>query len=102
MKTTVIGVKRVAGNSKANGTPFDMCRLLCLTPVVQSNGKTQVNGAGSEQMELSLDKDALPLFMRLDWSNGPIKLEIELEPRPHFGKVESVVTGIKLPLAKAA
>lgn len=98
MKCLIAGVKRIAGTAKESGKPFDMCHVLCLTPIETSNGKTQVNGSGFELMQIPLDTNALPSFMRLAY---PVQVELILEPRPRFGKVETVCAGFK-EIAKAA
>lgn len=90
MQMTVCGVQRMAGQSKA-GSQFDMCQLLALIPVENSNGKIQVNGAGFRVMELPLDVAALPVFMTQKF---PIILDLATEPRPRNGRLETVVTGI--------
>ena len=91
MKMQVCGVQRIAGTSKA-GSAFDMCQLLALIPIEPTNsGKVQVNGAGLKLMELPLDPQALTQFMGLKF---PLMLDLEMEPRPRNGRVETVVVGI--------
>lgn len=98
MKMNVCGVQRMAGTSKA-GSAFDMCQLMALIPIEQSNsGKIQVNGAGLKVMELPLDPAAMTQFMGLKF---PLALDLEMEPRPRNGRVETVVVGI-LPQKQAA
>lgn len=99
MKTLLAGVKRVAGNAKAPPhNPFDICNVLALTPITVANGKFQVNGAGFEIMEIPLDASALPAFMKLTF---PVQVELVLDHRPRFGKVEMICTGFR-EIAKAA
>lgn len=100
MKIMVAGVQRIAGLSKANNAPFDMCSLIALTPVEIVNGKTQINGAGFKPMEIPLDPSVLPLFMNQKF---PAVFDIETEPRPRMGKFETTVIGlVSAPLPKAA
>lgn len=93
MKMLVAGVQRVAGLSKATKSPFDMCNLLALTPVEIVNQAVQINGVGFKQMEIPLDPVALPQFMAIPAAKFPLVLDLEMEPRPRNGKVETVVVG---------
>jgi hypothetical protein len=104
MKATVAGVKRMAGTAKASGNAYDMCNLTCLVPVEQvNNPKMQVNGAGFTAMEMPVDVEALPVFMKLKY---PLVLDLETDVRLRSGRPETVVVGIKeqatAPVAKAA
>jgi len=90
MKMTVSGVQRMAGTSKA-GNQFDMCQLFALVPIENRTGKITTSGHGLHEMEIPMDAAALPHFANLKF---PITLELEMEPRPRNGRVETVVTGI--------
>lgn len=93
MQATVVGVKRVKGIAKNSGNPFDMSRLLLLSPIESvAQEKFQVAGAGFEVSEVPLDVSALPLFMGVAY---PAKLDLIVEPRPFRGGFETVVTGIQ-------
>jgi len=101
MKMLVAGVQRIAGTAKASGSPFDMCNVLALSPIEITNGKVQINGVGYKQMEIPLDVNALPQFMSIDPKKYPLVLDLDMEPRPRMGKVETVVVGIAA-VSKAA
>lgn len=92
MKMLVAGVQRMAGISKA-GSPFDMCNLHGLTQVEVVQGKFNKSGAGYTEMQLPLDPMALSQFMAYA-DKFPLVLDLETEPRPRMGKVETVVVGI--------
>lgn len=94
MKILVAGVQRIAGTAKSSGSAFDMCNLLALVPVENVVGKVTINGVGYKQMEIPMDVACLPLFLTIPQDRFPLMLELELEPRPRMGKVETVVTGI--------
>lgn len=91
MKFNVIGVKRIEGVAKATGNAFDMCRVYCLVPIEQSQGKTKVTGYGAELAELELLPEALPLFAKVQF---PSELELKVDQRFVFGEFRSVVVGI--------
>ena len=95
MKLTVLGVKLVKGLSKANSTPFAMCRLFA-TVAIEAGGseKVQVRGAGFELAEMNLDEEALAGFMALKF---PITLELTTDSKPYRGKFETIVTGFVAP-----
>lgn len=101
MKMLVAGVQRIAGTAKQSGSPFDMSNVIALTPIEITNGKVQINGVGYKQMEIPLDVSCLPQFMAIPQKNYPLVLDLDMEPRPRMGKVETVVVGIIAP-AKAA
>lgn len=98
MKMLVAGVQRIAGMSKAN-SPFDMCNLIALVPIEPVQGKFTINGCGYKEMTLPVVVEALPQF--LSQPKYPCVLDLETEPRPRGGKLETVVVGI-VQLAKAA
>ena len=91
MKLNVLGVKRIIGKSKANGSPFDMCRLLASVPIdVGGTDKFQVTGYGSELAEVNLDPACLPSFAGVKF---PCVMDLTTDSRPFRGKFETVVTG---------
>lgn len=92
MKLTVLGVKRIEGNAKTTGNPFDMCRLFAMVPieVTGAGSKVTVHGFGFELAEVNLDPDALPKFKDVRF---PAQLELLTDSRPFRGKLETVVTG---------
>ncbi|GAB2879433.1 hypothetical protein GCM10027046_04230 [Uliginosibacterium flavum] len=97
MKLQVLGVKRVKGESKESGAPFDMCRIIALSPIESmASGKLQITGAGFEVAEMSLLPEAMPKFLSLPF---PCDVELVIEPRAYRGKFESFVVGF-LPAAK--
>jgi hypothetical protein len=99
MKMLVAGVQRIAGTSKT-GSAFDMCNVTCLVPVeAMNNGKITISGTGFKIMEVPLDAGAMAQFSGVKF---PVVLDLDTEPRPRNGKVETVVTGINASLAKAA
>ena len=99
MKVLVSGVQRIVGTSKA-GSAFDMCNVLSLVPVeAMNNGKIAISGHGYKLMEIALDPQVLPQFAGL---NFPLVLDLNVEPRPRNGKVESVVVGLLADPKKAA
>lgn len=101
MKLTVLGVKRIQGTSSKTGNPFDMCNLIALTPIAPFSGKVTVQGFGFETMEVSLDPNGLAAFAAYQ-GKFPATLELETESQPFMGKLETVVTGIKSSVARAA
>lgn len=91
MKILVAGVQRIAGTSKT-GSAFDMCNVSCLVPVeAVNNGKISVSGAGYKLMEIPADAAILSQFQGIKF---PCILDLETEPRPRNGKVETVVCGL--------
>jgi len=94
MKVQVVGCQRIAGTSKATGAAFDMCNIVCLTPIENVNStKIQIKGAGFKSMEIPLDPAFMSQFIDLKF---PCLIDLVLEPRPRGGKVETVVVGIAL------
>jgi len=97
MQLNVIGVKRVKGEGKESGLPYDICRIIALSPVeAVSTSKMQISGAGYEVAEMPLDTDALPKFLGLKF---PVSLSLITDARPYRGKFETVVVGFE-PIAK--
>lgn len=92
MKILVAGVQRIAGTSSKSGLPYDMCNVICLVPVeAVANAKMNLTGTGYKVMEIPLDPVCLPTFAGHKF---PCVLDLDTEPRPRSGKVETVVTGI--------
>src|SRR5437879_2866609 len=90
MKITLIGVKRMAGKGKKDGSPFDFSQLFGLVPVeIVSKDNLNISGAGFEIAEIPLDDDAdlLKKFCELKY---PIQLDLQMDSRPRFGKFESL------------
>lgn len=93
MKCMVVGVKRVAGISKATKNPFDMSRVLGLIPVSPvSREDFQVSGAGFEQFEINADARALAEFQGLDF---PVEVTLRVEHRAGRRGLEPVCVGIE-------
>jgi hypothetical protein len=101
MKLTVLGVKRIQGTSSKTGNPFDMCNLLALNPIQSFAGKVAIQGFGYEVMEVNLDPNAVPQFSAYQ-GKFPVTLELDTEYQAFMGKLETVVTGIKAPVTRAA
>ena len=98
MKMLVAGVQRVKGTSKG-GSAFDMCNLIALVAIEPfNNGKVNVSGTGFKPMELPCEESVLPLIAA---NKFPCVLDLNTEPRPRAGKLETVVVGFA-PLPKAA
>jgi hypothetical protein len=99
MKLNVLGVKRIEGNAKATGNPFDMCRLFAAVPIEIATGKVNVSGFGFELAEISLDPAALDQFRGVKF---PAVLDCTSDSRPFRGKLETVITGFLAAAVKAA
>lgn len=92
MQFQVIGVKRIEGNAKATGNPFDMCRLYALVPIEQGSGKVKVTGYGLEVGEMELDPACLEAFSKIQL---PAKLELKTDQAFRMGEFRSVVIGFE-------
>lgn len=92
MQIQVIGVKRVQGNAKATGNPFDMCRLYALVPIEPGAGKVTITGFGLECGEMELDPGALPEFAKIQL---PARLELKTEQKFIMGEFRSIVVGFE-------
>lgn len=93
MKITVLGVKTVSGTAKESGNPFNICRLLAMSPIENGGGKNvNVTGYGFELAEIELDPTAFPAFRDVKF---PAQLELETDVRPFRGKLETLVVGFK-------
>jgi hypothetical protein len=92
MKLNVCGVKRVTGNAKSDGAPFDISRVLCLIPIeAGAFGKVKITGFGFELAELEVSPEAIPQF---DGLKLPAFVELATETKFMRGKLETVVTGV--------
>jgi hypothetical protein len=92
MKNLVAGVQRVTGTSKT-GNPFDMCNVSILTAVENvNNPKVTILGHGYKTMEVRLDPACIGQFSAVQF---PCVLDLEMEPRPFMGKLETTVVGVK-------
>jgi hypothetical protein len=92
MKLTVCGVKRIQGNAKATGNPFDMCHVNALVSVAPSRGKINVDGYGFEQAQMELAPEAIEQFSGMRF---PCEVELKIEQRHMFGEFRSVVVGVE-------
>lgn len=100
MKAQVIGVSRINGISNKSGSlrDYDMGKLFCLQPI-QSAGKQDPkegtrfsrSGFGFEVMEVDLDASCMPQFKDVKF---PAVLDLEMEQRPMFGKLQTVCVGL--------
>lgn len=92
MKVNLIGAKRVQGNAKASGKPFDICTLFVMVAIEQvNNDKVQVIGGGFEIVEMPVLPEAFEKFANLKY---PASVEIQMETQARFGKFESVCVGL--------
>lgn len=92
MKMQIIGVKRIEGNAKESGNPFDICRIFCMVPIeVGGFGKVRIAGHGFEMAEMELDPAALGFFANLKF---PVQVDLETNQKFFRGKFETIVTGL--------
>lgn len=99
MKTMVLGVKLVSGVSTKSGSPqnFEICTVLTMSKVEKvTTEKVTVRGFGFEVSEIRLAPDALEQFASVKF---PASLDLETDMVNFRGKLEPIVTGVKVPAA---
>lgn len=100
MKAFVIGVKRIAGTARSTGNPFDMTRVLVGSPIQPvQNDKMTVQGFGLEVNEIPMAPEALAQFRTVSL---PATVELETDSRAYRGKLEMIVTGVRVAQKVAA
>ena len=93
MKSTVIGVSRMVGVGKNSKQPYDMARVLCLSPIrPYQKENLSITGQGFEVVEVALDPSVMGAFMGMTF---PCQVDLETDMQARGGKLEPVVTGIR-------
>lgn len=111
MKVHAIGLARNKGISKKNnpqGSEYDNCSLLILTPIEEGAGNSKEGGTwersgyGYSVSEIPVQVDAMPQFKDVKF---PAVLEVVTDAEPRFGRLVTVVTGLSVssaPVSRAA
>ena len=100
MRVKAIGVKRMAGQAKETGRPFDFTQLTILKPIeVTATERFQLQGYGFETSDIDVDNAALPAFAGFSW---PCELDLTVETMPGRRGLRSVITGAKPVQLRAA
>lgn len=98
MKVLVLNARRVHGNKKADGKPYEMFEVtvaLPLRPVQQ--GGYNMEGFGMDVATVPLDPAAYQKFSAL---KQPMFLELVTEPMIMFGELKDTVIDFVVPAAK--
>ena len=94
MKLRIVGVKRIKGDKSKAGNPFDMPRLFAQIPIETiSNDKVTITGKGFEIAEVPFDPEVEADFLKLDFPNEGLVLDLKMDSRPYMGKFESICVG---------
>jgi hypothetical protein len=98
MKQLVIGAIRNKGISYKNnpeGVEYDMIHAQVLVPFQAGGGKNnKVTGHGLQVADIPVSVDALPQFAAFE-GRYPLLLELDVDQVAQFGKLESIVVGVK-------
>lgn len=93
MRVDAIGVKRMSGNSKESGKPFDFAQLTILKPIeMVASEKFQLQGYGFEISDLEVDKESVTKFAKVKF---PCALELQLDTVPGRSGFRTIITGFK-------
>ncbi|WP_283149411.1 hypothetical protein [Silvimonas soli] len=96
MRVLLCGVVNRKGVAKASGKAYDMTQVLALTPVVEKSSQTMdISGVGFECNELDGVQGlvALAKSYNLDFSRGPIHVDLQVTQIIEFGKMKTVIQG---------
>lgn len=99
MVKSVTRSKGISFKKNPNGTDYDICTVNCLSPLQtrdwkKEDGSGSLTGYGAQDYELPLDASAMSQFAGFDY---PIELDLATDDRIMFGRMTSVVVGIKTP-----
>lgn len=100
MKVHAIGIARNWGKSvkkDPKGKDYDMCSLLCLTPVEPGSGNTKDGGFynrqgyGFQVTEFPAQSSCIDQFKDVKF---PALIEVATDSEPMFGRMQTVVSGL--------